>query len=288
MIKVDKEFEKLIPPLSPEEFAQLEENCVRDGIRDPLVVWHTPEGDDILIDGHNRWKISAKHSGIRFDIKCMEFESRDDAKAWMLANQLGRRNLNTYNRSLLALELKPLIQKKAKANQKAGTSVQPETKVNTGSELARVANVGRSTLAKVEVIERDGSDYVKEKVRSGDMTINKAYLETKGIRDKSPAQMKKEFMDRVKQEHETFAESKTVTLDDVRADQENRKTIANDVYSQLWKAGRGIGEFYIGYTSGAVNLKEAIADWSLAQKDGMRHHIHTWMQELNTIKEEIV
>ena len=38
-IRIDKEFESLIPPLSDEEFAQLEENCVRDGIRDALVVW---------------------------------------------------------------------------------------------------------------------------------------------------------------------------------------------------------------------------------------------------------
>ena len=193
MIKVDKEFEKLIPPLSAEEFAQLEENCVRDGIRDPLVVWHTPEGDDILIDGHNRWKISAKHSGIRFDIKQMEFDSRDDAKAWMLTNQLGRRNLNTYNRSVLALELKPLIQKQAKERQNLGLKSDEGTRTDVA--LGKLANVGKDTIRKVEVIERDGSDYVKEKVRSGDMTINKAYLETKGIRDKSPAQMKKEFME---------------------------------------------------------------------------------------------
>ena len=33
-ITIDKEFESLIPPLSPEEFQQLEENCVKEGIRD--------------------------------------------------------------------------------------------------------------------------------------------------------------------------------------------------------------------------------------------------------------
>ena len=38
-ITIDKEFESLIPPLSAEEFQQLEENCLRDGIRDALIVW---------------------------------------------------------------------------------------------------------------------------------------------------------------------------------------------------------------------------------------------------------
>lgn len=146
-IRIDKEFEALIPPLSPEEFAQLEENCVRDGIRDPLVVWHVPNGDDILIDGHNRWKIAAKHGGMHFEIERMEFDLRDDAKAWMLANQLGRRNLNTYNRSLLALELKPLIAERAKrrmidAPQKKGER-EKEIQKNMGRVGADVTQSGR-------------------------------------------------------------------------------------------------------------------------------------------------
>ena len=78
MIKIDKEFESLIPPLSEDEFRQLEENCVKEGIRDALVVWKVPNGDQILIDGHNRWKISADHGGIPFQLKQMEFEKRED------------------------------------------------------------------------------------------------------------------------------------------------------------------------------------------------------------------
>lgn len=46
MITIDKEFKDLIPPLTAEEYAQLEENCVREGIRDPLTIWETPSGND--------------------------------------------------------------------------------------------------------------------------------------------------------------------------------------------------------------------------------------------------
>ena len=83
MIRIDEEFKALIPPLAPEEFAQLEENCIRDGIRDPLVVWHVPNGDDILIDGHNRYKIASEHN-INFVVEKMEFDIRDDVKAWII------------------------------------------------------------------------------------------------------------------------------------------------------------------------------------------------------------
>ena len=70
-ITIDKEFESLIPPLSAEEFQQLEENCLRDGIRDALIVWEQ-DGNDILIDGHNRFRIVGKHPTIQFNIKRLQ------------------------------------------------------------------------------------------------------------------------------------------------------------------------------------------------------------------------
>lgn len=57
---VYNEFKNLILPLTDEEFYQfyqLEENILRDGIREPLII-----GDNILIDGHNRYKIAQKHN----------------------------------------------------------------------------------------------------------------------------------------------------------------------------------------------------------------------------------
>ena len=38
-MKINPKFQALIPPLSPEEFSQLEANIIADGCRDPLVTW---------------------------------------------------------------------------------------------------------------------------------------------------------------------------------------------------------------------------------------------------------
>jgi len=86
-ITIDPEFKALIPPLAADELRQLEENILRDGCRDPLVLW-----GGILIDGHNRHEICTKHS-LPFETTTMVFQSRDDVMDWMDANQLGRRNL---------------------------------------------------------------------------------------------------------------------------------------------------------------------------------------------------
>ncbi len=133
MIHVDEEFKALIPPLSREEYKQLEENCVKEGIRDPLVVWKLP-GNEILIDGHNRWEISAKHAGIRFNVVYREFENREAVKEWIIKNQLGRRNIPPYVRAELALKLKPVIAEKAKERMLNA----PQKKVEREKEIKEI------------------------------------------------------------------------------------------------------------------------------------------------------
>lgn len=96
-IIVDPEFKALIPPLSPDEYSQLEANILADGCRDPLVVW---AGENVLIDGHNRYEICRKHD-IGFDVVEHEFADRDEAMDWMDANQLGRRNITPDQFTLL-------------------------------------------------------------------------------------------------------------------------------------------------------------------------------------------
>jgi N6-adenosine-specific RNA methylase IME4 len=94
-MKIDPEFHALIPPLSTDEYAQLEENIKKDGCREPLVVW-----DDILLDGHNRHEICTR-LGLSYKTVSIELQDRDAAKSWIDSNQLGRRNLTPDQMSLI-------------------------------------------------------------------------------------------------------------------------------------------------------------------------------------------
>ena len=38
-LKIDPELKALIPPLSPAEYAQLEENILAQGCREPIILW---------------------------------------------------------------------------------------------------------------------------------------------------------------------------------------------------------------------------------------------------------
>ena len=88
-LKIDPEFQHQIPPLTDDEYKQLEENILKEGkLLSPLIVWN-----NTLVDGHNRYAILQKHPEIYFSTMPLPFESREEVLAWICKNQLGRRNL---------------------------------------------------------------------------------------------------------------------------------------------------------------------------------------------------
>ena len=61
-LKIDPEFQSQIPPLTDDEYKQLEENILKEGkLLSPLIVWN-----NTLVDGHNRYAILQKHPEIYF------------------------------------------------------------------------------------------------------------------------------------------------------------------------------------------------------------------------------
>ena len=207
MIKIDEEFKSLIPPLSSEEYELLEKSCVEEGIRDALIVWETASGPDILIDGHNRWEISAKHAGLEFQVKKYNFNSREEVKEWIIRNQLGRRNIPPFVRAELALKLKPVIAEKAKENQKSAGGAVPQKSakaVNTREELAKAAKVSHDTIHKVEVIQQKASEKEKQALRKGDLSINKVYSDIVASEHETRKQKEAEELRKAKHRAEEY------------------------------------------------------------------------------------
>ena len=96
-LKIDPEFQSQIPPLTDDEFKQLEENILKEGkLLSPLIVWN-----NTLVDGHNRYAILQKHPEICFSTMPLPFESREEVLAWICKNQLGRRNLTPEQKKFL-------------------------------------------------------------------------------------------------------------------------------------------------------------------------------------------
>mgnify|MGYP000136931558 CR=1 FL=1 len=144
-IIIDPELRALIPPLTDDERRTLEENILRDGCRDPLVVWRD---HNILLDGHHRYEICRRHE-IPFNIIEIALADRESAADWIDANQLGRRNLTPDQAALLRGRRYNRLKRKQGRPPKTGQNVQFSGK--TAQQLAREHGVDERT------IRRDGA-----------------------------------------------------------------------------------------------------------------------------------
>jgi len=96
-LRIDVEFENKIPPLTEEEFRQLENNIVSEGVVfAPIITW-----EGVIVDGHNRYRIVQKHPNISYSTRERAFTDRYEAIAWICKNQLGRRNLTSEQKKYL-------------------------------------------------------------------------------------------------------------------------------------------------------------------------------------------
>ena len=96
-LKIDPEFAGKIPPLSDEEYRQLEKNILEEGsVINPLIIWN-----DVIVDGHNRYRIIQEHPEISYVTYEKEFPDRYAVIAWICKNQLEKRNLSPEQREYL-------------------------------------------------------------------------------------------------------------------------------------------------------------------------------------------
>ncbi len=178
-MQINNELKSLIPPLSDEEYLQLEENILADGCRDPLVVWN-----ETIVDGHNRYAICTKHN-IPYKTINKDFESLAEVRIWMRNNQFGRRNLTDGWRIELALGNKADLLEIGKAAQirkpldfVLSSDDKTNEPINTREAIAKAAQVSTGKLAQAEIVMRKAPE-VWQQVKDGNVTVGEAYKEIK-------------------------------------------------------------------------------------------------------------
>ena len=174
-LTVLKEFREFIIPLGEEELFQLEKSILTEGCREPLVVWERGR-QLVVIDGHNRYSICRKNN-IPFGIRKTTFNDIDEAKIWMINNQMGRRNLTpdqlSYYRGIKYLALK----KKKGGQENVKSKGQKE--ISTSEYIAKQFNVSESTVKRdarfaegLNIINKSNPK-LKMKILTGEVKIKK-------------------------------------------------------------------------------------------------------------------
>lgn len=165
-LTIDEEFRSLIPAMTVKEREMLETSVKKEGVRDRLSVWN-----GILLDGHNRYEIAIVN-GIDFKVREIKLADRDEAKRWIIFNQIGRRNLRPEQARMLR-GLAYRLEKQPHGGQTTGrrqkNASPPE---RTRDRLGRKFGVAPRTVEKAEAwVDRvEEIPGLREKIMAGEAT----------------------------------------------------------------------------------------------------------------------
>jgi hypothetical protein len=167
-LKIDKEFAALCPPLTDAELDGLMDSILDEGCREPIIVW-----GDVIVDGHNRYRICRK---IKRDYRVVEkeFANRDEAKVWILRNQLGRRNLTDGQRAMLAARLANLSAGRPSKNPEKTGSETPHLCGVSQTDAAEVFNVSARSVTNAKKVLTNGAASLIKAVEAGEIPVTTA------------------------------------------------------------------------------------------------------------------
>ena len=189
-LKIDPELKNLLPPLTDEEYKQLEKNIKDNGFdrNFPIMEWN-----GYIADGHNRYSICRKHN-IEPVIGTLAYDTKEEVMEWMLDIQLGRRNLSPIQRIAVAEKYRPIYERQAQKNLEEGgrkgglvSANKPLVnlpnpspiidKIDVREKLASVAGVSGKTYSMGKKILDSDNETLKQEVLSGEKSINAGYKE---------------------------------------------------------------------------------------------------------------
>jgi ParB-like chromosome segregation protein Spo0J len=187
-LKANPEYEKLVPPMTAEEYTALKESLKKDGQWYPIIINKNWE----ILDGKNRYT-ALQELGIEPRWEVREFPDIIAEKEFVITVNLKRRHLTFEQRAFLGVKLLELEKERAKERQLAGVSIEKQdtlahenAKVEKGKASEKVAmkvNVSPRTIEKAKVIEEEGSEELKTEVKEGKTSISKAYAKIKGDKE---------------------------------------------------------------------------------------------------------
>ncbi len=193
------ELRDLLDDLHEKSSSELEASIKAEGVRDAIVIWKEKKA---IVDGHNRFRIAQKLS-VPFTTREISFASVEEAKQWMLRNQLGRRNLTKDRFDYLIGKLYNETKQADPANR---TKLEDG---HTAEKIAKEHGVSERTVRRaadfasgVDVIERIKGKAEKAKQLSGQGSYTKEEVkEIAKVAQKTPekASVMVAALDRIKQ-----------------------------------------------------------------------------------------
>ena len=200
-LHLNPEYDKLLPRMSEEEFAELKRSIQNEGQHYPIIVNENLE----VLDGHHRFR-ACTELGLDPDFEVKQFDDKLLEKKFVIEANLRRRHLNNFQLVELAVPLLEIERALAKQRQskggKNGRDFQlgltaeglapedaepiPEATGKATEVVAKKAGVSTRTFERGKKILEEASEDEKQKLREGKTSISKVYQEIVGENKPQP------------------------------------------------------------------------------------------------------
>ena len=186
-LRLNPEYDKLLPRMSEEEFAELKASIQTEGQHYPIIVNEDLE----VLDGHHRFRACIE-LGLEPDFEVRKFDDKLLEKKFVIEANLRRRHLNNFQLVELAVPLLEIEKALAKKRQSRGgkngrdlqlglasddTQAEPMEKAKAAEIVAKKAGVSTRTFERGKKIIEKASEDEKQKLREGKVSIAKVYQE---------------------------------------------------------------------------------------------------------------
>lgn len=290
-IKINIDFENLIPKQTAEQFKQLEENIVKDGrVRNPLVVW---KDHGILVDGHHRLRIIKAHPEIPYSITEQEFEDEQEVTEWIIKTALGTRNLTDVQITELRGRLVK-AQKGKKGNRGERDSAgrfqkgQNDASGDVAQIVADKLGIARKTVQRAEnfVDGLDKADSVVPGFKDGVLTgaIKAQKGEVAKMRKQTPEEIKKSVKEIEERKSKKSADralfDKTNNIDALMSG------VSTTQYGlgELIREVDALGDAFVRSLSSAIKRRKNVMDSYDDSAEEMSNCIDRIIDKLNEMK----
>jgi hypothetical protein len=136
--------------------------------------------DGVIVDGYARWELARRQG--RRTILCLEYDlTEEEALCWLIQTHRPLRGLNSYCRTLLALDLAPYLQEAARTNQRIGgqskgsSNLTEAQKIDVRSKTAASAGVSSGNVRKVGQVSTSAPPSVQHALKSSEIRVHKAW-----------------------------------------------------------------------------------------------------------------
>ncbi len=187
-LRLNPQYEKMLPTMTQEEFEQLKESIRTEGQHYPIIANENLE----VLDGHHRFR-ACTELGIEPDFEIRRFDDKLIEKKFVIEANLRRRHLNNFQLVELAVPLLEIEKALAKQRQSIGGKngrnsqlgiepddalpLEPAIKAKATEVVAKKAGVSTRTLERGQKIIEKASEEDKQALREGKTSISKVYRE---------------------------------------------------------------------------------------------------------------